>query len=517
MPGDSFSVTTSKVVRMQTLLTPVFSNMYLDTYFFYIPMRLCWNHTKQFFGENTESPWVPQTEYTVPTISSPTAGFAVGTIADYMGIPTGVRFSSTDEQAPIALPFRAYALVCNEFFRDQNLTDPLNIPLGDANQQGTNGSDYINDVANGGMPFKVAKYHDYFTSCLPSPQKAAQPVTFPLISGDAAPVYTGASHPLRLGSTALAWDNPQGDPDTRHIIVGHNGTGDDADKSFARFSASDTAGGLGNFTQPINLWADLSTSVGSVTVNQLRLAFQLQRYYERLARQGSRMTEVIKGFFGVSSPDARLQRPEYLGGNRVPLNVHEITNTAQSEQDFLGDLGAKSVTSDVHADFQKSFTEWGYILGVCCVRYDKMYPQGLARMWKRKTKMQYYWPTFANLGEEAIYTDEICATSENMATADVFGYQEAWASYRYAGSANRVSGEMRPGTPNSLASWHLSDYYATPPTLSDEWIREDKSIVDRVLAVTSQNANQVFCDIYCKNIATRPMPLYSIPGLIDHH
>lgn len=509
LPGDGFRVSTSKVVRLQTMLTPIFSNMYLDTYYFFVPMRLIWLHTKQFFGENTESAWLPQTEYTVPTIGSPEGGFDYGTIADYMGIPPKVEFSASDEQAPISLPFRAYALICNEFFRDENLTDPLNIPMGDANQTGSNGSDYINDVANGGRPFKVAKYHDYFTSCLPAAQKG-NPVSFSLLAGEKAPVKTDSSDIVTGAQSPMSFSSITGNKFSSAYNIGVSNASHAA-------SFGTQSGSIHSEVYPSNLYADLSASLGSVTVNQLRLAFQLQRYYEKLARSGSRMTEVIKGFFGVSSPDARLQRPEYLGGNRVPLTVHEITNTAQGEQDFLGDLGAKSVTADIHDDFDHSYTEWGYTIGVCCVRYDHLYPQGLARAWKRKNKLDYYWPTFASLGEQAVYTDEICATSENMQTKDVFGFQEAWADYRYPASSNRVSAEMRPTHPQSLASWHLADNYASPPTLSDEWIREDKTNVDRVLAVTSAVSNQVFCDIYVKNIATRPMPLYSIPGLIDHH
>ena len=508
LPGDTFNVKTSKVVRLQTLLTPIFDNMYLDTYYFFVPMRLVFNRTKEFFGENTAGAWVPQTTYTIPTISSPANGFEVGTIADYLGIPPKVAFSATDEQAPIALPFRAYALICNEFFRDENLTDPLNIPLGDSNQTGSNGSNYINDVANGGKPFIVAKYHDYFTSCLPTAQKATQPVTFPLISGSKAPVIAGTSNVTASGNP-LSWFAKDGTA----IATGQHTLYTASDKT-TWADANATHSGSAQVV-PANLFADLTSSVGSVTVSQLRLAFQLQKYYERAARSGSRYIEFIKGFFGVTSPDARLQRPEYLGGNRVPVTVHEVTNTAQAENDFLGDLGAKSVTADIHDDFVHSFTEFGYIIGVMCCRYDHSYPGGLNKMWKRKTVEQYYNPLFASLGEMPVYQDEIFATSSNLGTAEVFGYNEAWAEYRFKPS--RVSAEMRPGITNSLASWHLGDNYQTAPTLSDSWIREDKTNVDRVLAVTSAKANQIFCDIYVQNIATRPMPLYSIPGLIDHH
>lgn len=229
----------------------------------------------------------------------------------------------------------------------------------------------------------------------------------------------------------------------------------------------------------------------------------------------TRYIELLKSHFGVTSPDARLQRSEYLGGNRIPLNIHEVTNSAQSSTDFLGDLGAKSATSDIHDDFEKSFTEHGFVIGVCVARYDHTYAQGLERFWLRKDTMDYYFPVFANIGEVPVEQAEICATATNLAAKTTFGYQEAWYDYRY--KPDRCSGEMRPGIANTLASWHLADYYTAAPTLSDSWLREDKTNVDRCLAVTSANANQIFADFFIQNICTRPMPMYSVPGLIDHH
>lgn len=521
LPGDSFKVTTSKVVRLQTMLTPIMDNIYLDTYFFFVPNRLVWTHWREFMGENTSSAWVQQTQYSIPCITAPNGGFATGTIADYMGLPVGVDWSSSAKNAPSALPFRAYALICNEFFRSENLTDPLNIPTGDTNQTGTNGGSYINDVANGGKPFKAAKYFDAFTSCLPSPQKAVNPVTFPLISGDKAPVITQSpaaydtslSKPYPYSGASLYWIKNDG---SKLASTVNHGIGIASSSVTKREDAdANTQPTLVDSIVPANLIADLSTSVGAVSINELRLAFQLQKFYERCARGGTRYIELLKAHFGVVSPDARLQRPEYLGGNRVPLSVHEVTNSAQSTNDFLGDLGAKSATSDIHEDFEKSFTEHGYVIGVCVARYDHSYSQGLERFWTRKASTDFYFPVFANIGEVPVDQCEICATQSNMASKTTFGYNEAWYDYRY--KPDRVSGEMRPGIQNTLASWHLADYYQTAPTLSDAWIREDKTNVDRVLAVTSANANQVFADIYIKNICTRPMPMYSIPGLIDHH
>lgn len=525
LPGDSFQVTTSKVVRLQTLLTPVMDNLYLDTYFFFCPNRILWDHWKEFMGENTESAWIPTTSYQIPSISSPVGGFKTGTLADYFGLPIGIEWSNESSRRPSALPFRAYALICQEFFRDENLTDPLNIPTGDANQTGSNGSDYINDVANGGKPFIAAKFHDYFSSALPSPQKGpAVSVPLPSFSGGTFPVTTGNDQDYVPGSTPFRfyskWFDSQ---NTWHdfgslaqpantTLTGSSGEG--YQMGYNQGSGSmqtDKA-----YVFPANLQVSIPGSPnGSFSINELRLAFQLQKYYEKNARGGSRYTEILRSHFGVISPDARIQRPEYLGGNRISITVHEVLNNAQSSQDFLGDLGAMSVTSDVHEDFTHSFTEHGFVIGVCCLRYDHSYPQGLERFWSRRSVNDFYFPVMANIGEMPVYKSEIYADSTTMNDDSVFGYQEAWAEYRY--KPDRVSGEMRPGIPNTLSSWHFSDYYTSAPTLSDAWIREDKTNVDRTLAVQSSVSNQAWMDVYVKNICTRCMPMYSIPGLIDHH
>lgn len=507
LPGDTFKVTTGIVARLQTLLTPIMDNVYLDTYYFFVPNRLVWEHWKEFMGENTQSAWYPATTYSIPKLMFPSDGFNTGTIADYMGIPVGVSPNNANDYIS-ALPFRAYALICNEWFRDQNVTDPLNIPLGDAIATGSNGNNYIVDVALGGKPFLVSKYHDRFTSCLPSPQKGP---TVNLYGNDVdsngailnslVPVYNGSVHDAYIGSAAspTKWRNYSGNSNLGTTLT-------TSTKAFTY--ASESAGTVGIN----NLWADIGQM--NLSINDLRLAFQLQKFYERNARGGTRYREILLSHFGVSNGDSRMQIPEYLGGHRVPLSIHQIANQSQGENDFLGDLGAMSNTSDVHDDFVKSFTEHGYVIGVCAVRYDHSYPQGLERFWSRTSNTEFYFPVFANIGEQPVYKREIMMNG-SISDNNVFGYQEAWSDYRY--KPNRVSGEMRPGIQNSLASWHLSDYYTEQPSLSDSWIREDKTNVDRVLAVTSSVSNQVFVDFYIQNICTRPMPMYSIPGLIDHH
>nr|DAI16145.1 MAG TPA: major capsid protein [Microviridae sp.] len=507
LPGDTHQIRTSKVVRLQTLLTPVMDNIYLDTYYFFVPDRILWSHWKQFMGENTESAWVPTTEYHVPQVASPDGGWLEGTIADYMGVPTKVGNLYVN-----ALPFRAYALIMNEWFRDENLCDPLNIPLDDATVKGVNTGTFVTDVAKGGLPYKAAKYHDYFTSALPAPQKGPD-VTLPVASISNMPVYPlsdAVPVPSGFETTTLRWTASDYASPTTMATMGYLSNGGNLT------TISSATVDRDNPIGPANLWAVGSGTADAVTINQLRLAFQIQKLYERDARGGTRYIEILKSHFGVTSPDARLQRPEYLGGNRIPITINQVVQNSgtMSGETPQGTTTAYSLTTDVHQEFTKSFVEHGFIIGLMVARYDHTYQQGLERFWSRKDRFDYYWPVFANIGEQAVLNKEIYATGQDS-DDEVFGYQEAWADYRYKPS--RVTGEMRSNATKPLDSWHLADDYSKLPTLSDDWIREEPNNVNRVLAVTSENANQLFCDLYVQNRTTRPMPVYSIPGLIDHH
>ena len=527
LPGDTFKIKTNKVVRLQTLLTPVMDNIYLDTYYFFVPNRLCWEHWRQLMGENTESAWLPATQYSVPQLEAPAGGWNVGTIADYMGIPTGVENLSVN-----ALPFRAYALICDQWFRDENLTDPLNVPLTDATVTGVNTGNYISDTAKGGLPFKASKYHDYFTSCLPAPQKGPS-VPLPVAAGEGG-IYpvTGNGYSFGLTDTTEFY-SPVVMSDSPFVTLKQSAYGKTVGSSPTVLnptrnnvvSGVPTIAQLGDHPEYSGLQVDLSSFQITVgTINELRQAFQLQKLYERDARGGSRYIELLKSHFGVTSPDGRLQRPEYLGGNRVPINVNQVVQQSGSisGQTAQGTVTGMSLTTDSHFDFSKSFVEHGFVIGVMVARYDHTYQQGLDRMWSRNDRFDYYWPVFANIGEQAVKNKEIYAQGTAVVDSDgkivddkVFGYQEAWADYRY--KPNRVTGEMRSTYAQSLDVWHLGDDYASLPALSDAWIREDKANVDRVLAVKSTNSNQLFCDLYIQNKATRPMPMYSIPGLMDHN
>lgn len=487
LPGDTAIMDMSAIIRMSTPIYPVMDNAFADFYFFYVPNRLVWEHWKEFNGENNTTFWEQDVEYEIPQTTSPAGGWKKGTIADYMGIPTKVENLSIS-----SLYFRAYCLIYNEWFRDENLKQPLMVNLDETTLTGSNGTNAITDAQLGGMPVKVAKYPDYFTTALPQPQKGPD-ILLPL----------GQSAPVR-GDTAVLRSNGS------HGSINATPKTPPAEDNVFFFQSTGTSGS----PSIIDLTADLSAATGA-TINMLRQAFAVQRLYEKDARGGTRYTEILRAHFGVLSPDARQQRPEYLGGQRIPININQVVqNSATDQVTPQGNVAAYSLTSMSKHTYSKSFTEHGIIMGLCVVRTDHTYQQGIERMFSRKKRFDYYWPSLANIGEQAILNKEIYAQGTD-ADEEAFGYQEAWAEYRY--KPNRVSGAFRSNYQTTLDAWHYADYYTAQPILGSTWIDETRANVNRTIAVQDELEDQFIADFYFRNTMVRPMPIYSIPGLIDHH
>ena len=520
LPGDTHQINMSALVRMATPIYPIMDNLWMDVYFFFVPNRLVWEHWREFNGQNNTTHWEQPVDYTIPQIKAPSGGWTKGSIADYFGLPT-----YTGNISVSALPFRAYCLIFNEWFRDQNLCDPAMVNLDDATVTGSNSGDYVTNAQLGARPLKAAKMHDYFTSALPAPQKGPDvgiPIDLPPIPvlPTKVPTFT-----TKTPADGLAFYTPNSGitNDSRAMVL--TPTNDNKRIAYAGQANNTISGGLNNEKiYPYNLWAipnEVSEAQAvSFTINQMRQAFALQRLYERDARGGTRYTEILKAHFGVTSPDARQQRPEYLGGYHMPININQvIQQSATDTTSPQGNTAAYSVSTMSRNLVTKSFTEHGFIMGLTVVRQDHTYQQGIRRFWSRKDRTDFYWPALANLGEQAILNKEIFAqgTKEDD---EVFGYQEAWADYRYAPSyvtgafRSNLSEDERGG---SLDAWHLADYYSELPSLSDTWIEEGDESMNRVLAVSSEIENQFLADMYFVNKTTRPMPLYSVPGLIDHH
>jgi hypothetical protein len=505
LPGDSFKLTATLFARLATPIVPFMDNLYLETFFFFVPNRLVWDNWQKFNGEQKNPN--DSTDFLIPTVSG--TKVPNQTLWDYFGLPTNV-----DKALKVnALPFRAYNLIFNEWFRDENLQESLKVPTGD-------GPDNLAD-------YKLAhrgKRHDYFTSCLPWPQKGPG---VEISLGGSIPVSGDVSFYRQVGSyhvdggigSVSNWSDKVLFKETVPFSIGRKDAawaGSDPIPFQGAFTATDShpsqissfAGKYGITSDGFT--ADLSKAT-PISINDLRQAFQIQKLYERDARGGTRYTEILRSHFGVISPDARLQRPEYLGGSSARISINPVQQTSSTNDTTpQGNLAAYGVVADSFHGFSKSFVEHGYVFGFVNVRADLTYQQGLNRMWSRQGRFDFYWPVLAHLGEQAVLNKEIYA----QGTADddkVFGYQERYAEYRYY--PGQITGKFRSTDPQPLDSWHLAQKFNSLPTLSAQFIRDDPP-VSRVIAV--QNEPQFLFDSYIRLKCARPMPVYSVPGLVDH-
>ena len=526
IPGTTIKNTTSVVLRMATPLYPILDNLYLDIFYFKCSKFWYWEHFREMLGENNSSQWTQVIEYNEPYIytdaSSTRKGYGANDLLCYIGGArqnpdnqgdgtTGTLIGTNENADGIRntcskIAVNCYIDIWNQWFRDQNLQAPIEYDTTDSN---LNNDGTIN-TGCGLLP--VAKFHDYFTSALPEPQKGTA-ITTPL--GISAPVWGEENYALALNrGTAYGYASSTSDG----VYISPNAVIELAPGASVT-TAEGNAGALGvvpknnSMDLPSGLYADL-TSATAATINALRLAFATQRILEKDARYGTRYFEILKGHFGVTASDESLMRPEYLGGKRVPINIETVLqNSSTDTTSPLGQTGAFSVTADVNEDFTKSFSKDDILVGVCCVRADHTYQQGVSRQFTRTGRLDRYWPSLAHIGNQPIYNYEIYAQG-NTQDLEVFGYKEAWQEYMYTN--NRVSGMMNSEYYQSLDTWHFGDDYSALPVLSDEWIREPLEFIDRTIAVQSETAHQFWGDFYVEQIVTAPIPIARTPGLIDH-
>lgn len=561
LPGDTVQLNVQLFCRVSTLISPIMDNLYLDTFFFFVPNRLIWSHWQNFCGEQVNPS--DSTDYVVPVLGvTPSSSIEVGSLLDYMGLPTVTPAKSTFYFS--SLPVRAYYRIWNEWFRDENLQDSIFISYGDDD------GDLTSSESSGGLtladPFhapenatvpagitgytkavslcKRGKRHDYFTSCLPWTQK-----------GDAPDLAFGGSAPVSIPAGAINIIPTQGDLPLYSSTSGNGRQWPWSDSAGTKLGAAAVVSGLspavydstlsyrtytpsnggiwstgtsgsgnsGDLTgqyatylgnaavgESAGITANLSAA-STNTINALREAFQIQKFLEKCARGGTRYTEILRSHFGVVSPDARLQRTEYLGGGSTMIQISQVPQTASTDSTSpQGNLAAYGISSSRQNGFSKSFVEHGYIIGLCCVRGDLSYQQGLNRMWSRQTKYDFYWPVFAHLGEQAVLNKEIYLQGDST-DDDVFGYQERYAEYRYFPSM--VTGQFRSTYSTSLDNWHLAQHFSSLPTLGSDFIEENVP-VERIVAVPSEP--HFLLDAHFNMRCTRPMPMYGVPGLVDH-
>ena len=509
LPGDTFNVNTSAIIRMTTPKYPVMDDAFIDFYYFYCPNRILWKDFKQFMGEVESKPWMPSIAYKVPQIfvsgTEANPQPYEGSILDYMGIPTCVKNVFQIN----ALPVRAYVKIWNEFFRDENVgnaavftTDTISTAYQDGRTDDTT-DDILKKAITGARCLPVNKLHDYFTSCLPFAQRGPE-VTMPMQGNAIVTGYTDLKLNEKMPLYVNSFSDGKTAGNTRDKLYA---IAQDGGKGATYLAIGD---GTGEAHSVVYLGADLA-SVTAATINDLRKAVAVQQYYEALARGGSRYREQVKALWDVVISDKTVQIPEYLGGGRYRVNINQIVQTSGQQTNDntpIGETGAMSVTPINEASFTKSFEEHGFVIGVCCVRHTHSYQQGLERFWSRKDRLDYYVPQFANLGEQPVKKKEIYLTGTHT-DEETFGYQEAWADYRM--KPNRVSGKMRSNAAGTLDFWHYADNYTNVPILSQEWMAESKTEIARTLIV--QDEPQFFGAIRVANKTTRRMPLYSVPGL----